>query len=256
MDLRYDEAKEDLAVRIEAHQKYSSLKIEDVLTEFLQRRRPARVLDAGCGSGNYSPLFARSCALYAGMDKNEDLLAQAEAKCRAEGLSNTLFFRVDLDAEFPFRPGSFDFAFYGYSSYYASDTGALLDKTHRLLDAKGTLCLVGPMAGNGKELDTITETLMGRKSEEKKEVRTQRLENEFLPLMRERFSRVDVVRKDFSVRFPSVAEYKRYYLATPQYKELARKTGAPDANRVEKIIEALGDLTLSKKSIFLWAETA
>src|SRR5207247_1820909 len=63
-------------------------------------RPPARVLDAGCGTGNYAGALARRGYRVVGVDRSARLLADARAKGAGAGL---VFVRADLTT---YRPGA------------------------------------------------------------------------------------------------------------------------------------------------------
>lgn len=254
MRLAYDESTTALNTRIRAHIEFSSLKIEDVIRELLASRTVHTVLDVGCGSGNYSEQFARSAATYVGMDRGEGLLADAKRKCAEAGVNNAVFMQWDMNVPFPFVGGSFDLLFFGYSAYYVDDVQALIRSSHETLRPGGTLCIVGPMAGNAVELDRLTEVLLGIPSSQEKEVRLHRLEREFVPAIREIFGEVEVDARDFSLLFPNVEEYRRYYLATPQLLEVAQNKDRPSDAAIDAAIEQETQLRLTKRSLFLWAK--
>jgi SAM-dependent methyltransferase len=71
-----------------------SSRTEFILSALARRgvRAGASVLDAGCGTGNYSLALARRGFVVMGLDASEPLLDQARAKCA--GLSMGLTFRV------------------------------------------------------------------------------------------------------------------------------------------------------------------
>jgi len=254
MKLGYDEAREALDVRIAAHKRYSSLRVEDVLEELLGRRFWPRILDVGCGSGNYTELLARHCSLNIGLDKNIELLRQAQQRCQQADLDHILFMQFDMNEPFPFLHESFDLVFYGYSAYYADDAASLVCKSKDVLCEDGTLVMVGPVTGNAVELDTISHELFGVSASGEKVVRVNRLAEEFVPIMESEFSKCEVVQKDFSLIFPSVDEYTEYYLATPQYVELAKRFAAPDLGTVKTVIGRLTSLGLTKKSLLISAD--
>lgn len=255
MNLSYDEGADALTARIRAHRQFSSLKIEDVLQPLIERGSWRRILDIGCGSGNFAELFARNCTAYVGIDKNAELLTQAQRTLDIQGLRNAIFMRADMDQPFLFLPRSFDLVFYGFSAYYSSDVASLVQRSEELLDNHGTLCLVGPLAGNGIELDRITERLFRIPFSPMKDARLNRLGSEFLPVVRRAFTKCEIVEKDFSVLFPSIEEYTRYYCATPQYLELARREGAPPQPDIAAAVnQVCPNLTLTKRAIFIWAE--
>ena len=249
MKLDYKEALTDLTVRIEANRKYSSFQVEDVLHQLLQQQSLGRILDVGCGSGNYSELFAAQCALYLGLDRNAQLLSEARDRCRSSGLHNSWFMRFDMNQPFPFMRDSFDLVFFGYSAYYTDDATLLVRRSRDVLRTGGRLVMIGPADGNALELDAISRMLFSLPSSQEKVQRMQRLETEFVPVIQREFGACDVAQKDFSLLFPSVEEYARYYLATPQYAELATSHGHRTVDAVGSAIDRRGGLRLTKKSL-------
>jgi ubiquinone/menaquinone biosynthesis C-methylase UbiE len=254
MDLGFNETNDALSVRIRAHLKFSSMKIEDRLEEFLDREKPARIADIGCGSGNYTETLAKNASFYLGLDKSAELLGQATSRAKELGYKHVGFMKWDMNQQFCFVPETFDFIFFGYSAYYTNNAAQLVSSSKHILDKKGALCMVGPLCGNAVELDTITMQLLGKASTEEKEARVLRLEQEFVPLLTKAFADVQVEHRDYSLQFPDKQEYLRYYLATPQYIEFAQRSGAPSLQRVEQIIEKVPALKVTKKAVFLWAK--
>jgi len=253
--LEYRESVSDLDIRIRAHIKYSSMQMETLLEEFLgQHPQYRRSLDIGCGSGNYSPLFARHHALYVGFDANTGLLAQAQDKCRQSGSDNVLFLKWDMNDSFPFMPESVDFAFSGFSAYYVDDAARLVEDCFDVLAPGGQVWFVGPALGNAFELDTLSAALFGVSASREKDIRVGRLQSEFHPAFTDVFGDCDLKERDFSLNFPDADEYATYYLATPQYQELAKQHGTMEREKVAETIRNDVGLKLTKKSVFLSAK--
>ncbi len=253
--LGFNETVDALDVRIRAHIMYSSLQMESLLGRFLDvNSHCKRILDMGCGSGNYADLFAKKSSLYVGLDANAGLLWQARQKCSKIGLDNVLFMQWDMNYRFPFVPASFDFIFSGFSAYYVADAEAHVKNCIEILNKGGQSWFVGPASGNAVELDLLSKELFGIPSSKEKDIRIGRLQSEFAPLFVRLFGNCEVSEKDFSLNFPDAAEYAKYYLATPQYVELASKFGEIDTAYVMEKIKAVVGLKLTKKSIFISAK--
>ena len=67
--------------------------LERVFTRFL-RRRPATVLDLGCGTGNHALVLAGRGFRVTGIDASQDMVRVARKKAR--GRSNAAFVRADM----------------------------------------------------------------------------------------------------------------------------------------------------------------
>lgn len=67
-----------------------------------------RVLDAGCGTGNYALVLARHVGHVTALDINERMLAEAHAKAVAAQLGDRIEFRSGELLDLPFDAGSFN----------------------------------------------------------------------------------------------------------------------------------------------------
>jgi len=119
-----------------------------IVTAVERRRREPneRVLDAGCGTGNYALALARAGFRVVGVDSAAGMLARARAKAAA-GLSGFVSFRpADLDAPLDFPDGAFDHVL-GISVLQAvADPSFTLGEWRRVLKPGGTLILSLPKA--------------------------------------------------------------------------------------------------------------
>ena len=254
MTLAFDETARALRVRIEAHERYSTLKLEDVLAQRLATLALGNVLDAGCGSGNFSPvLAARARGACVGMDKSAALLVEAVARCRRAHVPRTVFVRSDIDQPLPFAARQFDLALFAYSAYYTDSADRLLGEVARVLTASGRVLLVGPALGNASELDVLSERIFGVSASPEKSVRVSRLESEFLPVLRRLWGDTVHDRLDCSLVFPDTWAYVAYYKATPQFLELVAAHGLPDEGRIAASIERLPAPRVTKKIVLLQA---
>lgn len=92
-------------------------------------RRPARVLDIGCGDGRYAPLFEGSS--YTGID----IGAYDLSRMRSPGRS---FCRASAETP-PFVDGTFDLVFSSFMIEHVRDPRATLSRFRDLLSPGGTL---------------------------------------------------------------------------------------------------------------------
>lgn len=95
-----------------------------------------RVLDAGCGIGDYTARFLDEGASVVGVDLSAESLERARDRCgtRAE------FHRQDLTEPFEFASdGSFDLVFANLVLDHVEDLGPVFDEFDRVLTSEGTL---------------------------------------------------------------------------------------------------------------------
>lgn len=99
------------------------------------------VLDAGCGTGNYSIALAQVGFRVTGVDSADGMLARARAKAIAETL-DVEFVHGDLDATLPCGAGQFDHAILVSVLQAVGDPNATLRELRRVLKPGGTLLVV------------------------------------------------------------------------------------------------------------------
>jgi ubiquinone/menaquinone biosynthesis C-methylase UbiE len=93
--------------------------VGESLAEAVDIQAGQRVVDVACGNGNASLAAARRFARVTGLDYVPSLLAQADARVRAEGLTVEL---TEGDAEaLPFETASFDVALSTFGVMFAPD---------------------------------------------------------------------------------------------------------------------------------------
>jgi ubiquinone/menaquinone biosynthesis C-methylase UbiE len=101
------------------------------------------VLDLGCGSGN-SAIPAALClgntGKVIGVDLSANLLARAEAKAKARGLTN-LELRCENMETIAFPPASFDVVYAALSLFFAEDMPAMVRRCWALVKPGGKLAI-------------------------------------------------------------------------------------------------------------------
>jgi ubiquinone/menaquinone biosynthesis C-methylase UbiE len=99
-----------------------------------------RVLDVGCGPGNFTRDFARAAAdgLVLGFDASDTMLAVA---VRDTDISNVAYLRGDA-CDLPFRDGTFDAVCCFAALYLIEEPAAALDEIVRVLAPGGRVALL------------------------------------------------------------------------------------------------------------------
>ncbi len=124
-------------------EKIRNEKLEDrlkIVLEVFSRYEFERILDVGCGNGNFTVLIGKACKakeIY-GLDISEKYIEMA----RKIGIK---VFRLDVDSEdFPFKDNYFDAVFAGEIIEHLYDPDHLLDEVYRVLKKDGILILTTP----------------------------------------------------------------------------------------------------------------
>jgi len=114
----------------------------------LDKRKPPRLLDYGCGTGLCSLPLAGQCANVLGVDSSTEMLAQFSAKAQAAGFAHVAMRRHDLIAE-PLTGLEFDVVLCAMTLHHVRDTVLLLCRLHALLSLGGLLALADLDAEDG-----------------------------------------------------------------------------------------------------------
>ncbi len=100
-------------------------------------RKNVRVLDIGCGPGNFAVVLARAGFAVTGIDDYAALVNLAQEKRRAEHMPNLTFTHGDLAAQHPFKPATFDVVVNVHFLYAHPRPLEVLREAHRLLKPGG-----------------------------------------------------------------------------------------------------------------------
>jgi 2-polyprenyl-3-methyl-5-hydroxy-6-metoxy-1,4-benzoquinol methylase len=100
-------------------------------------RASVRVLDIGCGPGNFSVMLAEAGFSVIGVDAYDPLISLAQEKRRAQRLSNLAFKHGDIVKDAPFRPEQFDQVINVHFLYAHADPAAVLRAAYRVLKPGG-----------------------------------------------------------------------------------------------------------------------
>lgn len=122
-----------------------------VISQYLLNNHPTgNLLDLGCGSGNKSSLFNKMGYTVTGIDKDNQLIAQAEYDC-----PNATFLQYEIENTLPFEDETFDLVF-SSNVFNHFDHTTILNECKRVLKKGGSLILVENLNNN-----PITKTNLG-----------------------------------------------------------------------------------------------
>lgn len=216
--MEYIESANDLENRIRAHKQFSRTSLEKVLKACLDRvPEKSKILDLGCGSGNFYELFASKAQSYVGVDISKELLREFSSKRKP----SAILIESSMDDLPLFQFGSFDAIFSIYSIYYSMRPGALIENLHSALSDGGYLFVVGPSnAAHATEINGFCNTIIkGRNSVIEKNARMDNFHSKIVPEIFRRFATAKSEEIDGSLYFPSPEEWAKYASSTPQVRE-------------------------------------
>lgn len=255
--LRYTETEERLKIRIRAHTAYANFTLDDWLSGWLGKPNGCRLLEIGCGDGNFFPTYAQALGksgLIIAFDINRNLLQ--EARTSAERLDTpTIVFPWDFDVHpYPLLDKEVDILIAPFSAYYTNDVSRWLEDSLRVVKKGGRLLLLGPARDNAQELYELNEMVTGIKSVPETDETSAKLEEAFLPQLQERLSgAVQATILDRHIIFPSPEEFTRYYFATWLYEKTQERMASPV--EFESVLKAAQktSLKLSKRTVCIEA---
>jgi ubiquinone/menaquinone biosynthesis C-methylase UbiE len=158
-----------------------------------------------------------------GIDRERRLVEAARAACRDSPQVELVV--GSMDDPLPFPDASFDLCFSNFAIYNATVPAATLAEIRRVLEPGGEVVLIGPTRNNALEIYEYNERLTGLAIDPITLVRTDRLRQEILPLVRDLFSDVTEEVLNSFLRFPTADEFLLYFQSTMVYEETAEKRG-------------------------------
>lgn len=123
--------------RFPPYQRLRSEVLELVATEAADQRAGVRVLDIGCGPGNFSLMLAEAGFSVIGVDAYGPLISLAQEKRRAQRLANLAFKHGDLVQGELFAPAQFDQVINVHFLYAHPQPAAVLRAAYRVLKPGG-----------------------------------------------------------------------------------------------------------------------
>jgi len=220
---RYDEKSASLDKRISSHKRYSNFDLHEWLAENFDPQPGQRILDLGCGNGNFTSMFWEAVGpegQILGCDKNDALIDQAIDRHRDIASGNIRFITHDFDTPLTGYE-NFDWIFAIYSIYYSENASALLDMLLEKLSVEGTLVIVGPGPENVLGLTDFSTRLTGKTPRPTHLERMKRISGEFQHILRKKLgdSHVECLQIDSTLSFPDADSFADYYWATLNWRE-------------------------------------
>ena len=220
---QYDEKSTSLDQRISSHRQYSNFDLHEWIKEKFRVQPGQRILDLGCGNGNFTELFWQAVGPEGhilGCDKNETLIHQALDRHSGITSKNVRFLTHDFDSPLP-GDEQFDWIFAIYSIYYSEDSSALLEMLLERLRVDGVLVIIGPGPENILGLTEFSTRLTGEKPRLTHLERMKRISDEFQPVLKKELgdSRIEYLEVDSMLEFPDAESFANYYWATLNWRE-------------------------------------
>ncbi len=108
----------------------------DLLLRLIAEKRPAHILDVGCGDGAFTSRVMRRCrsAKLYGIDSDREKLARA----RLLGITVK---RADLEGEFPYESGFFDIVYSNMVIEHLDDIDNFVREQNRVLKPGGRMII-------------------------------------------------------------------------------------------------------------------
>lgn len=115
--------------------------------DLFKAKKSMKVLDVGCGTGNFSIKLAKMGCEVVGIDVSEEMLKVAEAKVREEGL-NIKFYKMDAH-QMEFEDNTFDGVLSVTAFEFLKEPEKAIEEIFRVLKPNGQL-LIGTINKNSK----------------------------------------------------------------------------------------------------------
>ncbi len=117
----------------------------DFLFKILGPVRGVRILDCGCGDGEFSTIIGLLGGSVTGVDISEELIATAKRRVRVDGAGGAVDFVCALMHDLPFASGTFDIAF-GKGVLHHVDIMRSAEEICRTLKENGRAVFEEPIA--------------------------------------------------------------------------------------------------------------
>jgi ubiquinone/menaquinone biosynthesis C-methylase UbiE len=227
----YLETEDKLRIRIHAHTAYTNFQLEDWLSEWLSGANGYRLLEIGCGDGNFFPTYAQVLGqkgFIIGCDSNHDLLRRARVNS-LRLVTPVMILPWNFDVHpYPLLDEEVDVLTAPFCAYYASNVSGWIEDSLRVVKRGGKLLLLGPTKDNAQELYQLNEMVTGIRSLPETDETSTKLEEVFLAKLQV-MPGCEVKRTilDRQIIFPNAKEFARYYRATWLCEKTQEKISRP-----------------------------
>jgi len=214
MKINYQETTSDLLTRINIHNKFGGVDIDQWMLEILALSEGMKILDVGCGAGKqcFSYFnFLKGKADITGGDVSADLLKQARAENAKTG-NSIKFSELNFNQRFAYEDSQFDLVSCCFAIYYAENIPYTLSEMHRVLKPGGRLFSSGPMPENKRLFYDIIQEATGKSIPPMPG--SSRYASEILSTMKNIFSKVDVHIFNNPLTFETVDPFIAYTRAS------------------------------------------
>ncbi len=214
MKFDYEETTEDLQTRIDIHDVYGTMDIDQWMLDVLELEEGMEILDVGCGSGKQLLAFHDELAgdaVITGGDVNEDLLQQARERVTEAGADIEIV-KLDFNKRFPQDDDAYDLVSCCFAIYYADEIPFTIREMHRVLRPGGRLFTTGPMPENKKFFYDVIREATGK--EIPPMPGSSRYASEILDSIKDTFSETNVYLFENPLIFPTADPFIEYTRAS------------------------------------------
>jgi len=246
MAFEYQETTEDLATRINIHEKYGKKDIDKWMLGVLLPEKGSSILDVGCGAGKQLKAFHQYLegeAEITGGDISDELLDQARDLNAELGDPFTIL-TLDFNKPFKFEDDSFDLLSCCFAIYYAADIPFTIKEMHRVLEPGGRLFSTGPMPENKQLFYDVIKEATGNPIPPMPG--SSRYASEILDSIRSTFSSVDVHVFENPLVFESLKPFMDYTRASLSEDRLLWKDFFAGEDEFEQVMSRIRDVAQRK----------
>ncbi len=119
--------------------KYADRLEKNLVLLFLGNAKGMKILDVGCGTGNYCLLLAKMGAQMTGIDSSRKMISRAKEKAKRQGIQAK--FHIGSAESLPFKPKSFDAVISVAACEFFTDMGKAADEMKRVVKGNGKIVI-------------------------------------------------------------------------------------------------------------------
>lgn len=243
---RYKEPVASLAVRIDAHKKYSKHEINDWILEQIGIKDGEKVFDVGCGMGKQTIAFAKKAGphgLVIGCDISQEMIEEAKRVAERAGV-NATFINHDATRSFKFESDFFDVISCCFTIYYIANVESTILEFKRILRRGGRVFLAGPTPNNASSLRKLHGKVTNKPLPYTPGIA--RFRSEVLPIVKKHFRsvRTDIFRN--ALTFCTIDSFVKYYTSTLLFQKSSEKQ-EKQSEHLRSMKKEIGDIILRER---------